>query len=135
MSRPILFDTSIWVEVIRRSGDPATQEVARQLLTEGRVRLCDPVRLELWNGAGSDHDRQLLTRLEADLPSVETTPETWALARAWASEARRRGVSVPALDLLIAAVAKVHDLELLHRDAHFEAILPAPSQHDTPHPG
>ena len=37
-------------------------------------------------------------------------------------QARDRGVTAPATDLLVFATVRVHGLELLHRDAHFDRL-------------
>ena len=120
--KPVLVDTSAWVETLRKVGDAETRAEVRRLTLQGLVRLCDPVRLELWNSTGSEADRRLLERLQEDVESVETTPEVWGHAQrlAWAS--RRAGLTLPAIDLLVAACARVHGLGLLHRDAHFDRL-------------
>lgn len=124
MSAPslVLVDTSAWVETLRKEGDASTRAEVTRLTGQGLVRLCDPVRLELWNGAGSAADRKLLERLQEDVESVETTPEVWRLAEKLAWSSRRAGLTVPATDLLIAACARAHGLGLLHRDAHFDRL-------------
>ncbi len=55
----------------------------------------------------------MVTRRSA--PLLQKSPEM-------ARRCRVAGASVPATDLLIAACARVHGLELLHRDARFERI-------------
>ncbi len=84
--------------------------------------LCDLVRLELWNGAGSAKEQRLLRELEEQLETVPTTPEVWGLARELARLARSKGVTVPATDLLIAACAEHHRLDLIHHDGHFDQL-------------
>jgi len=125
-TRPVLVDTSAWVETLRRKGDEATREEVTRLTRQGLVRLCDPVRLELWNGTGSAADRRLLERLQEDVENVETSPEVWRLAERLAWSSRRAGLTVPAVDLVIAACARVHGLRLLHRDAHFDQLSLVP---------
>lgn len=41
-----------------------------------------------------------------------------------------RGLTLPASNLLIAACAKVHDLDLFHRDAHFDSLVPLLAEPD-----
>jgi predicted nucleic acid-binding protein len=84
--------------------------------------MADQVLLELWNGARDEHDAQVVRQLEQEIDRLETTPEVWAEARRLAWRCRQAGVTVPSSDLLIAACARVHEVELLHRDAHFDRI-------------
>jgi predicted nucleic acid-binding protein len=121
-SERFLVDTSAWIETLRARGDPAVRSRVSALAAEDRVVLCDPVRLELWNGARTGPDNRLLRELEENLETVPTTPEVWALARAFARSARRKGLTLPSIDLLIAVCAEHHGLGLIHCDAHFEQL-------------
>ena len=120
-----LVDTSAWIETLRASGEPAIRARVSGLTAEDRVVLCDQVRLELWNGAGSAKDQRLLRELEANLETVPTTPEVWGLARELARTCRAKGLSIPAADLLIAACARHHGLDLIHLDAHLDRLATA----------
>ena len=80
------------------------------------------VRVELWNGARDARDQRLLREIEEQLQTVSTTPEVWARARDLARLARAKGITVPAADLLIAACARQHQLQLIHNDAHFDKL-------------
>jgi predicted nucleic acid-binding protein len=122
MARPLLIDTSAWVEAMRRRGDEATRKEVYVALRTGRARFCDMVRLELWNGIGGDVERKWLEELEQSVETVSTGDTVWAEARRLAAETRRQGFSLPATDLLIAACSRVHGLEILHRDGHFDRL-------------
>jgi len=121
----VLVDTSAWIETLRRDGDPEIRALVRAATVEGRAVLCDLVLLELWNGAHGAGEQRLLRELERDLQKVPTPPGAWEVAIDLARTCRNAGVSVPATDLLIAACAEHHGLELLHRDSHFDHIARA----------
>jgi predicted nucleic acid-binding protein len=91
-------------------------------LRSGRARICDIVRLELCNGIGDERERKWLDELEEAVETVPTDAAVWAEAKRLAQEARRRGLAVPATDLLVAACCRVHGLDLLHRDGHFDRL-------------
>ncbi|HKH47121.1 MAG TPA: PIN domain-containing protein [Thermoanaerobaculia bacterium] len=125
MARPLLIDTSAWVEAMRQRGDEATRNEVQAALRTGRARFCDFVRLELWNGIGGDAERKWLLELEKSIETVPTDDSVWAEARRLAQEARRQGLTLPGTDLLIAACSRVHGLEILHRDGHFDRLASA----------
>lgn len=125
MSGGILVDTSAWIEALRRDGDPEMRALVRAATLEGRAVLCDLVLLELWNGAHGAGEQRLLRELAQDLERVPTPPEVWEAAQSLARTCRASGVSAPATDLLIAACAEHHELEILHRDSHFDLIARA----------
>lgn len=118
----VLVDTSAWIDTLRKDGDPETRSQVRAVTAQGAAVLCDMVLLELWNGARGDAERQFLEQLEGNLEVVPTTPAVWRAATRIARACRRRGVTVPATDLLILACAEEHGLSLLHRDKHFDLI-------------
>lgn len=118
----VLIDTSAWIEAMRASGDEAIRLRVERLMLDARAVFCDLVRLELWNGARGERERRWLRELEEALETVPTTPEVWERASSLARSCRARGITVPATDLLVAACAAEHGLDLLHRDAHFDRL-------------
>lgn len=122
MARGVLIDTSAWIEAMRPKGEELLRQRVQSVVREGRARFCDLVRLELWNGIGGDAERRWLTSLEELVETVPTDARVWGEARRLAEQTRRAGLTLPATDLLIAACARAHDLELLHRDGHFDRL-------------
>ena len=122
MADRVLVDTSAWIETLRRNGDADIRASVRAATREGRAVLCDLVLLELWNGAQGADEQRILRELELTVEKVPTSPAVWEAASDLARNCRRAGVSAPATDILIAACAEHHRLEILHRDAHFDHI-------------
>lgn len=117
-----LVDTSAWIEQLRRGGNPATRARVEDLLSSGEAAWCSVVRLELWNGARGQAEQKVLREIESEIPSLEIGSLVWDLAVALASEARKRGLTVPATDLLVAACARHHGVAIEHSDSHFDLI-------------
>lgn len=80
------------------------------------------VRLELWNGAGGDHEKKVLRDFERVLPELAINEDVWSGACELARRARTAGVSVPATDLLIAACARYHQVDLEQSDSDFDLL-------------
>ena len=118
----ILIDTSCWTHALRRKGDDIIRAKVRGLLESGEAAWCDVVRLELWNGAASDWDRQLLRDLEIYVPSLPITQPVWDLAIDTGTRARLSGLSVPVTDLLIFACGRTHNVPMMYADRHFEML-------------
>jgi predicted nucleic acid-binding protein len=117
-----LVDTSAWIEQLRRNGDAAVRRRVEGLLVTGEAAWCPVVRLELWTGAGGRREQRVLRDMERELQTLEVTPTVWDLACRLAANARAQGITVPASDLLVAACARHHEVELEHADSHFEMI-------------
>jgi predicted nucleic acid-binding protein len=77
------------------------------------------VRLELWNGAGGNHEKKVLREFERLLPELTIDDHVWRGAFELAKRARTGGISVPATDLLIAACARRHQVALEYADSDF----------------
>lgn len=120
-----LVDTSVWIEVLRRDGDPGVRQTVVELTREGKAAICDMVFLELSAGAGGAHERATLAQMALDLECLRIDEDVWKRAHALAQTCRGAGVTVPAADLLIAACADHHAVKLLERDAHFAQIAAA----------
>jgi predicted nucleic acid-binding protein len=117
-----LVDTSSWVHQIRKRGDPTVRARVEALLSAGTAAWCPQVRLELWAGVRSDQDRKILHDYEKVLPEFPITEAVWRLAYELGDRGRQAGISPGAGDLLIAACARHHAVELEHADADFDRL-------------
>lgn len=120
-----LIDTSAWIETLRPEGDADTRRAVEEATRDGDAALCEMVLLELWAGAGNIREQAVITRLAADLEMLPIDAHVWQRAWALARTCRAAGVTVPTTDLLIAACADHHGVDLLERDAHFAQIARA----------
>ena len=118
-----LVDTSAWVGYLR-PGLSEVGERVEELVLNDAAALCDMVLLELWNGARGADEKRKLEELAATAPRIDTSREVWNFAHRLAVRCRQRGKTVPAADILIAACAAHHKLELEHEDGRFNEILP-----------
>jgi len=118
-----LVDTSAWVEYLR-SGRSEVAEKVESLLLSDNAAWCDMVMLELWNGARGQEEKRKLAELSDAALRLETNDEVWKLAHRLAVRCRDHGKTIPAADILVAACASYHALELEHCDQYFNDILP-----------
>jgi predicted nucleic acid-binding protein len=94
------------------------------LLETGEAAWCEITMVELWNGAGGLREKAALKEFEADLQLYLITEPVWARARNLASRCREKGLTIPTVDLVVAACAAHYGLELEHCDRHFDRIIP-----------
>ncbi len=88
-------------------------------LASGQACWCPPVQLELWNGARGQQERKVLRHFANALPELAADESVWQEAYNLARQARARGVTVPAADVLIAACARYHGAALETADSDF----------------
>ena len=118
----ILVDTSAWIHMLRPSGDPIVRARVTAALTSGQACWCPPVQLELWNGARGEHERKVLRDFSRTLPELPIDEKVWQAAYNLARLARIQGLTVPAVDLTIAACARRHGAWLESDDSHFALL-------------
>ena len=118
----ILIDTSSWIHLLRPDGEPAVRARVEAALRSGDACWCPIVQLELWNGARGDPEKRALRRFAAVLPVLSMDEPVWSAAYDLARRARARGVTVPAVDVAIAACARRHGTGLESADADFEML-------------
>ena len=118
-----LIDTSAWVQQLRAKGDAAIREKVENLLRTGHAAWCPIVRLELWAGVGNETERATLRAYEQELPEFSIDDMVWEEACDLASKSRKVGKTAPSSDILIAACARHHGVEIESADAHFEFLM------------
>ncbi len=121
MSGRVLADTNVLIALF--AGDP---EVMDRLQKQQEVFLCVPVLGELRYGAlASIRVEQNLARLDDLARSLLVLDCDRGTAAAYAgvkNRLRGKGTPIPENDVWIAALAQQHELTLVTRDSHFEAI-------------
>lgn len=121
-NNPFLVDTSAWLLALRKNFLPKVKDRIDHLLKEDVVITTGIVKLEILGGTKTEREFQRLkTRLDA-LDAVETDVELWDRAYGLAFKLRRKGVTLPYTDILIAACALNARAIILHADAHFDLI-------------
>ncbi|MBI3398515.1 MAG: PIN domain nuclease [Deltaproteobacteria bacterium] len=118
----VLIDTSAWIHALRPNGSPGIREKVRNILKERIAASTEMVILELAGGAKEKREYEELLEDLLALHQLSVDEEVWRLAFSLHFELRRKGVSVPSTDMLIAAVAMKNKCVLLHNDKHFELI-------------
>lgn len=117
----VLVDSSAWIEALRRKGDLRVKLAIEGLLDAYEAQWCSPVRMEVMGGARME-ERVRLGMYFAVIPYRPSREDDWDRAIALAWRLRGKGLTVPWLDVLTAAIA-IHDGTRLYAvDAHFQEI-------------
>ena len=118
----ILIDTSAWIEFLRDTGSVTSQRVY-DLMDDGEIAVCDPVRMEVLAGARDESHLVALRRLLARATILPTTVSDYDEAAALYRRCRSQGETVRKLiDCLIASVAIRAGVPILHRDVDFDVL-------------
>lgn len=120
MESAVLPDSNIYIGALRAGVDPFQQ--LGEFLPESEFATCGMVVLEVCRGL---RDPNLLKRFRERfgvMIYIPTNNQIWERATQLAWSLDRRGVTLPAQDLIIAACALQADAAVLTADAHFSKI-------------
>jgi len=117
-----LIDTSAWILALRRSFVPEVRDRIDRILRDDEVLTTGIIKLEILGGAKTEAEyKRLKNRFDA-LDTVATDDDLWQNASDLAFNLRRKGVTVPSTDIVIAACAIHARATLVHADKHFDSI-------------
>lgn len=125
--RLALVDTSAFIEADRHRGCAVAAAVVAAI-GDGRAAACDVVVAELLSRCRTPTEYRRTQLVLGGLEWLAVTDECWLRAAALGFNLRRSGITVPLTDRLVVAIARVHDAELLHCDAHFDLIGDTPDR-------
>ena len=117
----MMVDTCAWVDFLRnkhgRLGD-----IVVSLIKNDSAILCDVVVAELLQGIKSKTEKQQLQLLFETVERVAVIPSDWDEAGNLLQQLRRKGITLPLTDALIATVAQRKQLAVLTTDKHFDYL-------------
>lgn len=111
----------MWIEAFRRKGKLEVKLAVEALLDAYEAQWCTPVRLEVLGGARAE-ERGRLGHHFSVVPYRSCLEADWDRALSLSWKIRDQGLSVPWLDVVIAATALFDDVRLFALDAHFSQI-------------
>lgn len=118
-----LVDSSVWIDYLSGRATPLAFRLETWLTDGHPVALTGLILQEVLQGTRDERSYQLLRRRLSAMPYLPAGRQTHATAANLYRKVRALGVTVPAADALIAAVAIENDTEVLTADhAHFAAL-------------
>ena len=104
---------------------PAVREELEPLMIRALVGICGVTELEMLYSARNIQERaRMKEQLKASMDQIDIPGDIWEQAaeiqEALTEQAQHRSASIP--DLVVAATARAHGLEILHYDRDFETI-------------
>ena len=121
MDTRIIVDTTIWIEFFR---DPQLTHSnhLKDLLRQQRVVMVGMVLAEIVQGVKDPKEARLVLASFKKLPYSEMTRDRWQQAGEISASLRKKGMTIPLSDLIIAACALAQGCEVYTLDPHFKRI-------------
>ena len=121
MKNRILVDTTIWIEFFREKGSPISARL-QEYLKLGQACYAGPIEIELYQGAKTQKELQVLDQLFEAITYVEITRKHYHLAGLTSQKAARKGKTFSVVDMVLAITAQEEQLFLFSLDTHFKEI-------------
>ena len=118
----VLVDTSAWLFALRKEFVPKIKDRIDYLLKENLLLTTGIIRLEILSGTKTEKEYNRLKNRLSALESIKTDESVWEKASEIGFHLRRKGVTVPYTDILIATCAIVEESVILHADNHFDLM-------------
>ncbi len=119
-SDSVLLDTSIWIDALRGK-TPQIVKKTQSLLTDDRVLTCGPVLFEIKRGLRPKERKTILPLFDA-LIRLPLDEAVWDLAGDLDASLRRKGITIPPMDIIIAQICLYHKIMLFTLDNHFHSV-------------
>ena len=119
-NKGILADTSIWIEFFK--SDSHAGKKLESLIIKNSVRVCGIILSELIQGVRSETEKKEILEALSNLEYIEMTKLLWQKAGDISAALKKKGVTLPLSDILIASIAIENNLAVFTLDKHFEQI-------------
>jgi len=116
----VLLDTSVWIDALRGK-TPEIVALTRELLNDDRILTCGPVIFEINRGLRHSERKGIMSLFDA-LTRLPVEEGVWEQAGDLDASLRRKGITIPPMDILIAQTCRHHDVSLLTLDEHFSSV-------------
>jgi tRNA(fMet)-specific endonuclease VapC len=121
MPDSVLVDTSVWIEFFRKKESSFSKRL-KSYLELNQVYYTGPIAVELYQGAKTNKEIDVIDQLLQDIHYVEITRTHYHHAGQISHQAAQSGKIFSIVDIILAVVAHDENLRLLSLDAHFKEI-------------
>jgi len=121
MPDKVLVDTSVWIEFFRKKESTVSSKL-REYLKLNQVCYTGPIAVELYRGAKTYKEIQIIDQLLQTITYTEITRTHYHRAGLISQKAAREGKAFSTIDMILATVAHDEQLQLFSLDTHFQDI-------------
>jgi predicted nucleic acid-binding protein len=115
-----MLDTSVWIDAFRGK-TPHVVAATQALLNDDRIVICGPVIFEIKRGLRPADRKNLLPLFDA-LIRLSVDEVVWDSAGDLDVRLRKKGITIPPMDVIIAQICLHHKVSLFTLDEHFRSI-------------
>lgn len=118
----VIVDTSIWIDFFQNTESVYQEKLENLIRDNNRAAICGIILQEILQGVKNNRDYELTRERLIRLPFVNTNREIYLFASSLYRTLRSKGVTIPPVDVTIAAIAIKNDIPVFTDDRHFNTI-------------
>lgn len=118
----VLVDTSIWIDFFQNNDSLHAITLEGLIKDNNRAIICGVVLQEALQGIRDNTSYELTKEKLSKLSFLDTNKETYIYASSLYRTLRRKGITIPSIDITIASIAILNRIPLFTKDEHFKTI-------------
>jgi len=118
----ILVDSSVWISYYRPHVSKKIENLLKETILADMVAINGIIMTEVLSGISKAKEYDIVLSDFRGFHYLEMTEDVFAEASLMGSALRRKGITVPATDLIIASSAMMSECIIYHMDFHFDII-------------
>jgi len=118
----LLIDTSAWIVSFKANANPEILSYFKSKISTASAATSPIIILELLHGCRTEQEKDELHHELYSLEILNLNNRVWDRAYDMGFGLKRKGITIPTVDLIIAALAIEYQCELLHFDRHFKMM-------------
>jgi predicted nucleic acid-binding protein len=121
MTEMVLIDSNAWIDYFK-SGNYRYRDKIIELLEEDKVAACGIVITELLHGAKTPKEAKIIKEYITGVNIFDINTDNYINAGILGGFLRKKGITVPLPDLIIAEICISNKIQLFTNDKHFIEI-------------
>ena len=121
MAAEVLIDTSVWIDFFRKPESETGEKIVKHL-KRGSISTCGVVVFEVLQGAADAEEFTFLEENLKGLHFLDSSAEVFFEAGKTSYDLRKRGITLPLSDILIATLAIANRQIVWTKDQHFKKM-------------
>jgi len=118
----MLIETYAWIVSFKAKASPEILNYVKSKIATALVATSPIIILELLHGCRTEKEKDELHGELTSLRILDLNDRVWGRAYDMAFGLKRKGITIPTVDLIITALAIEYQCKLLHFNRHFKMI-------------
>lgn len=118
----VIVDTSIWIDFFQNPESTYQKRLENLIRDKNQAAVCGIILQEILQGIKDNQSYEITRQRLIRLPFINTNKEIYLHASSLYRILRGKGITVPPIDVTIAAIAIKNKISIFTSDEHFKVV-------------